>query len=684
MSAQKIFNNFKTFFLAFLILLSLYAIRYTLYPSLTYAQSYAPLPSQINTQSPIYTNLQLLNLMHGLSCILTGNSPTRQPCVEYTIVKDLQGKASTIPVLSSVNTQGGLLGAAGSLLTGLYTNPPLNTSQYLASVTDGFGIVSSAHAQSVPGSGNNVLNPVITLWQVSRNFAYLVLIIVFIIVGLMVMFRTKINPQTVITIQAALPGLVVGLILITFSYFAAALITDAAFIGTDLVGYYFNAATGKEGSLLQQIQTENMVSIGSQFVGRLSGPNGDIQKVADIIIDNLQKPGDEGADRLINAQNIVRTSVAIMAYPVGSSVGKVIGGLIEPVIPAIRGWLVAKGIGKYAESGWSSYGGIREKSSILNNISGPLFGVIFASIAFAAPGFAIAWALYLIGIFAVLYAVFRLLLALINTYLSIIFATITAPFHFLAAALPGRQSIAINWARNMLADILAFPAVIAVFYFAAYLLGESKIQAFSLTTPLQITSTSGALPLFGGFDMSFVRVLLATGAILVTPKIPEIISQAIGKPSRAGGVFDQAITQAIGQGRQYSSQATQGVGKISGDVKEGWHKWKGQDPYQTTAEKVNVFRALQGKERLPDLLGPVVWNSQMREPEHIAREIMKSEESKRGGKNVGDREKIKEDHPEYFKDRPEADIEHWLKDVSAARSGQKATELPPKPTGTTD
>jgi len=59
---------------------------------------------------------------------------------------------------------------------------------------------------------------ILALWKAIRNLAYLFFVVILVAIGFMVMFRYKINPQTVITVQSSLPKIVVGLLLITFSY----------------------------------------------------------------------------------------------------------------------------------------------------------------------------------------------------------------------------------------------------------------------------------------------------------------------------------------------------------------------------------------------------------------------------------------------------------------------------------
>ena len=65
-----------------------------------------------------------------------------------------------------------------------------------------------------------------SLWSVTRNIAYIGFVLVMIIVGFMIMFRSKVGGQTVVTIGNAIPKVVVGLVLVTFSFAIAGLILD--------------------------------------------------------------------------------------------------------------------------------------------------------------------------------------------------------------------------------------------------------------------------------------------------------------------------------------------------------------------------------------------------------------------------------------------------------------------------
>lgn len=551
------------------MVLSLFTIYYLPYTNPAYAQSPAslpltlsPLPSSVAPTSPLYTDLILHNMFHSLSCLGIGQSIIGAPCLTY-----LQG----VPVLSSVNTSGGLLGTTGYLIGALYANPPIRTASYLASLKEGLGIVKVANAQ-VSGSGAGVLDPILKLWQVSRNIAYLVMIIIFVIIGIMVMFKQRINPQTVITAQAALPGLVIGLIMITFSYFLAALLTDLAFVGTNIVGAYFSAAQGASpGNLSDTLKSQNTLSIMSTFVNGIN--RGGLSDAVGSVISQLK--GD--------ASWIVSTVAGFLTYQYSYQFAEVPATIISGAACGLTGGAAVFNPFAYF-FGTAPTAALSVPECIVNatTIAKTAIATFAAAAAFASPATPISWALYFILIAVLIYTMLRLLLKLVNNFLAIIFYTITAPFHFLAASLPGRQGIATGWILNMLCNILVFPSVIAVFYFVNFLLGSGVKTEFPIAGgPLDLTG-KGALPLFGGMDTNFIRLILAYGTLIALPTIPDIICRAIGRMGEAGQMLGQQIESGFGRGQGYAGQAHGSLGQIAGglDDKAGWeyddrtHTWK--------------------------------------------------------------------------------------------------------------
>lgn len=114
----------------------------------------------------------------------------------------------------------------------MYALPPVSGISYLAYSYSKFSPVSPAFAAS---PGQNFLQPIIKLWELNRNIAYLFFIIIFVISGFMIMFRTKLNPQTSISLQLALPNIVISLILVTFSFAISGFIVDLVFWANELL-----------------------------------------------------------------------------------------------------------------------------------------------------------------------------------------------------------------------------------------------------------------------------------------------------------------------------------------------------------------------------------------------------------------------------------------------------------------
>ncbi len=116
-------------------------------------------------------------------------------------------------------TNSGVLGVQGSFIATLYNNQ-VSSQEYIADILENIGVptVSRAYAQSTGGTGYTAMKPFLEFWKIFRNLAYSLYIIMFVVVGIMIMLRTKVNAQTIITIQTALPNLLITLLLITFSY----------------------------------------------------------------------------------------------------------------------------------------------------------------------------------------------------------------------------------------------------------------------------------------------------------------------------------------------------------------------------------------------------------------------------------------------------------------------------------
>lgn len=529
------------------------------------ATSYQAPVTNFPATSPHSASLAIHNFSHAMSCILIGQSPIA-PCLEYKMYQDATGMVKSVPVLSNANTSNGALGLSLSMIGEVIGSKPVSSSMFIANLGEQIGI-KSASAQ-VGGSGSGVLAPIFKLWEVSRNIAYLAMILIFVLVGLMVMFRQKLNPQTVVSIQMALPGLVIGLVMITFSYFLASLISDMAFVGTNIVGYYFSLAQPGNPPPAQLPlnaggKEQNALSIFSRYASIIN--TGNVRPALDSIWDDLHSP--EKGPLWLDPRGALTLLASMLAAQFALPFGSTFGGW---------GQLLTTGVAV----GWTA----------------------------TNPQGVITWSITFIAMLALIYSMFRLILRLINSYLSIIFLTIAAPFYFLGASIPGRQSLATSWMFNMLCNVLAFPAVFAVFYFVAYLIAgdpsrsTDPLFAISRTTPLANNAT---FPLLGNINLSFLNSLVAFGALVAAPSIPDAICKVVGKPGAASGLLAGAIGGAIAQGQKYQGQVQGGATGFAGNVgrltdTKQYHPgvqqedgtWKYDiDPYHSSAGLISKAKA---------------------------------------------------------------------------------------------
>lgn len=273
---------------------------------------------------------------------------------------------------------------------------------------------------SVLGTHPIADKPILAVWLVVRNIAYSAFVLVMMAVGLMIMFRSKLDPRTVITVSNSLPRLVLALILVTFSFPIAGLFVDLANVLVELVKATFGPLISGAGLDLGLVGWLNFAIL--------------------VPFQNSSCPETGGA-----IGNLI------------SCVGGVAANAINP-------------------------------ATLIVNLFLFLFRI------------------------AVVIILVILNFTLLMRFINIIFLAIFSPFFFLIGALPSGGGTITSWFRNMLANSLAFPGVLAVLYIAALL----KFTA-GLTPPAPVTGFISA-PDIGSF--------LTFGALVLATRVPAMLENA--------------------------------------------------------------------------------------------------------------------------------------------------------------
>lgn len=146
---------------------------------------------------------------------------------------------------------------------------PLSAISYVRGVSRNLRIIPEAKAQT-SGFGFTALSAIQPIWSASRNAAYGVLVFAILIMSFMIMFRVKINPQTVISVQSAIPRVAIALLLITFSYAIAGLMVDLMYIVIGFLALILSSAYKSLGAAFPLIGAD--LSPSGLFSYMINGP----------------------------------------------------------------------------------------------------------------------------------------------------------------------------------------------------------------------------------------------------------------------------------------------------------------------------------------------------------------------------------------------------------------------------
>jgi len=118
------------------------------------------------------------------------------------------------------------------------TNRDFSGIKYIKDRISKFSLIPVANAQE--GFGFSSLGLVQPFWSISRNLAYTFMVLFVVVFAFMIMFKVKISPQTVISVQSALPKIIGAIILATFSYAIAGLVIDLMYVVMGIIAGFLN------------------------------------------------------------------------------------------------------------------------------------------------------------------------------------------------------------------------------------------------------------------------------------------------------------------------------------------------------------------------------------------------------------------------------------------------------------
>lgn len=478
----------------------------------------------------------------------------------------MTGEACTDnPADGDKNFNKSAFGVMSQLMAFPYMNPPASGVYWVKDTLQNAGFIPNTYAAE--GIGFSSIKPLMNLWKVFRDVSYMLLVLFLVAIGFMIMFRVKINPQTVISVENTLPKIAVTMILITFSFAIAGFLIDLMYvlmaIGISLLSdnnYYYST---------QEVQKSLLVAgPGKIFDSLMGNPLGygwsHIGQLAQLT------PIGSQIVQMIPGFNTPLEFLMFFGKQFKEFLGPGISLLLEMVLGSIFAFFLAPKLSDSLE--------IKSLINGLNKIEiatfslGDLPKYIHIPLAFLiiSLGYILFSSLILpllIGVlffFTIVYMWFRILFVLLTSYIQIILLIIFAPFLIVIELIPGSKLGFGQWLKNLMGELVAFP-VITVMFLISHVLMITVQQSMTNSTNTIFGSNNPffAPPFLFGIDPKAFGTIIAVGMSLVIPDLIKTVKEAIGAKSlgiNLGiGTFFSGAGTAIGGGMgmvgQYGSIA---------------------------------------------------------------------------------------------------------------------------------
>lgn len=483
-----------------ILLASVILLFFLFFKSPVFAQNQAVTTNYQTRDLNVWTQNVMMEVMSSFSCQLAGINFTHkaQQCI------GIDPKTGEIGFVENGHGALGLLSGGIAMLF----KSPVHTGDYVSYLSQNFGIAKKSYAATTApnGVGFESVIPLIPIWGVFRDISYLLFIIIFIVIGLAIMLRAKIDPRTVMTIQNQIPKLIIGIIMVTFSLPIAGLLIDLMWASTYVV---IGVAYSANHNISREKATEQLYdnpfsyfdatgAAGDQNSSPLIPNTGGVfntaQRASGSIQGTLnssfgQAPPPNSAPQ--PKDECIGNPLGVICYAIGATrdIGGNLANAVFKIVTLDWGGLLADSVG-----------------TVLSGILGFFVSWIIGGLAFFIIVILLIWNL------------FKLWIALLKTYIKILIDIVFAPFWIMGGLLPGSSSLGLTgWLKDLLGNLAVFPAIVGLFLLAKVFLDMSTKDGF-FTPPLIGNFTGGA---------NTLGPLIALGFVLAAPHVVDGVKKSI-------------------------------------------------------------------------------------------------------------------------------------------------------------
>lgn len=496
--------------LVFVLLVTCYVLLVNVSPAS--AQSYTAPNTEPNVPKNLSTLTQgvFIEVINALNCQLSGYSPSssNQKCL---------GVNPKTGQIGFVENGGGMIGITTKMIAVLYT-PPAHFSEYTQYLASNFGIVKPAFAAG-PGFGFQSISPFMNIWKAFRNIVYMLFLIVFVVIGMAIMLRIHIDARTVMSIENQIPKIIIGILMVTFSFPIVGMFIDVMWLGTYVT---INVLASVDPEITRG-NAENP-TISSQLY---TSPIGFANEALKARAPN----GDRNVNGIMGA-----------VFDGAGSVKDIFQKLFTPETMRNSFLVNPTNTSNEAQCRWNP-GCIFKQSA--SNAIGDIISAVFAWLI----GYIIGILMILVFTIAILVALFRLWISLLQAYIYLLLDIVLAPFWILASLFPGSPLTIGTWIRDIMANLSAFMVSITFILLGKVFMNALATQPATAPFPVPLIGNPG--------EPNTLSALLGIGIILLTPTVVQMMRDVFKAPKFE---YTKAIGQSLSAGTGFAGNVGSGIG----------------------------------------------------------------------------------------------------------------------------
>lgn len=493
-------------------------------------------PKNIN----VYVQSIFINLLTGFTCQLTGVDFS----MDNTGCLGINMKTGKIGILPK-EQRTGLLPVVNSMIASTYIIP-IHSVDYASYISGNFITEKNkifaaepptinTRAVTTQGLGFQGLSPFIKIWIGFRDFIYIIFVVLFVFIGLGIMLRVKLDAKSTLSIENAIPKVIIALLLITFSFAIAGFLIDVMYLLTYVV---INLSSTIDPTIkpLDIFQDLNQTPIG--FVNTFWG-------------------------RTTFTGTGKATGFGILAMSGQATFGIVAGiwAMLEQIIQSdtilsvLFQFLGALNILCWP---WKHFSlvppswGLPTNQELISCGTEPLVAILSILI-------------FLAVFFAIIISLIRIWFELLKAYIYILFEVVLAPFMIGLGILPGSTMGFGSWVRGLAANLSVYPSTVFLILMSRMFMNAmANTAAATAANPTAVSSgidKANALfspplmgggfapvtsPLFEGVSgvlngTNFIGALLGLGTLALTPHFLKMIRDALKAPHFETAVIGETL-----------------------------------------------------------------------------------------------------------------------------------------------